>query len=165
VVLVALAVLVVVAVSVAVGFHAGPHGVLAAGALGAIATVAFIVAVEVAPARSRPALEWVLLGATAAVSASAIVAGAVTLPALRRRQPAVGSNRLLGADGVAVSDLTPAGTVRVLGETWTAESVSGRLPAGAAIHVMEVDGLRLRVWSEAAVGAGGPGATADEEQG
>jgi membrane-bound ClpP family serine protease len=152
--LVALSILVVIAVGVAVGVHTGPHGLLAAGLLGIVASMAFVIGVvELVPAHSRPAVAWFLLAGTAVVSAAALVAGAVALPALRRRPP-VGPGRLWGADGVAVTDLTPVGTVKVRGETWTAESMCGRLPAGAPVEVMEVDGLRLRVWSEAAVGDG-----------
>lgn len=164
-VFVVLAVLVVVAVSVAAGVHTGPHGMLAAGLLGAVASVVIVVAITaIAPARTRPTIEWVLLGAIALVSASALGAGALSLPALRRRQPAVGPNRLLGAPGVAVTELNPCGTVRVHGETWSAESVSGNLPAGTAVEVMEADGLRLKVWAEAAVGAGPAEASEDEER-
>jgi membrane-bound ClpP family serine protease len=163
--LVALAVLVAVALAVAIGVHTGPHGLVAAGGLGILASVAFIVGViELAPAGSRSAVAWVLLAGTAFVSAGALVAGAVALPALRRRQPSVAPGRLWGADGVAVTDLTPLGSVRVRGETWSAESMCGRLPAGAAIEVMEVEGLRLRVWSDAAVGDGLPDGPKDEEQ-
>jgi membrane-bound serine protease (ClpP class) len=166
--LVALAVLVVVAIAVAVGVHSGPHGLLAAGAIGVAASVAFVVGVmTLAAASSRPAIAWALLAATAVVSVGALVAGAVSLPTLRRRQPATGPNRLFGAEGVATSELTPRGTVRVRGETWTAESVSGNLPVGAAVHVMEVDGLCLRVWSDAALPAGledATHATRDEER-
>lgn len=163
--LVALVALVVVAVGVAVGVHTGPHGLVAAGALGAAACVGLVVGViALAPAGSRPVIAWVLLAGTALVSGGALLAGALALPALRRRQPAVGPGRLWGEDGVAVTDLTPVGTVRVRGETWTAESLCGRLPAGTAIHVMEVEGLRLRVWSDTAVGAGSPSAPEDEER-
>jgi membrane-bound ClpP family serine protease len=163
--LVAFSILVVVAVGVAVGAHTGPHGVVAAGALGVLASIGFVVGVtELVPAGSRPALAWFLLAGTAFVSAGALVAGAVALPALRRRQPAFAPGRLWGADGVAVTDLTPEGTVRVRGETWTAESMSGRLPAGAAIEVIEVEGLRLRVVSDAAVGSALPAAPVDEER-
>jgi membrane-bound serine protease (ClpP class) len=163
--LVALSILVVVAVGVAVGVHTGPHGLVAAGVLGIAASIGFVVGVlALAPAGSRPALAWVLLAGTAFVSAAALVAGAVSLPALRRRQPAVAPGRLWGAEGVAVTDLTPVGTVRVRGENWTAESLCGRLPAGATIEVMEVEGLRLRVWSDASAAAGLPQETKDEEQ-
>jgi len=154
----------VIAVGVAVGVHTGPHGLLAAGVLGVVASMAFVIGVvELVPTRSRPAVAWVLLAGTAVVSAAALVAGAVALPALRRRPP-VGPGRLWGADGVAVTDLTPVGTVKVRGETWTAESMCGRLPAGAPIEVMEVDGLRLRVWSEDAVGDGLLESPRDEER-
>ncbi len=53
-----------------------------------------------------------------------------------------------GASGVAVTDLTPVGVVQVGGETWSAESVSGPLPAGAPVHVLTARGVRLEVWSE-----------------
>jgi membrane-bound ClpP family serine protease len=55
---------------------------------------------------------------------------------------------LRGAAGVAVTELRPAGVVRVGGETWSAASVSGPLPAGAPVHVMAARGVRLEVWSE-----------------
>ncbi|HXQ44933.1 MAG TPA: NfeD family protein [Acidimicrobiales bacterium] len=153
-VLVALAVLVAMAVAVAAGVHTGPHGLVAAGALGILASIGFIIGVvELTPARSRPAIALIMLAATAALSAGALVAGALAFPALRRRQPASGPGRLFGANGVTVTDLTPRGTVQVRGETWTAESMCGRLPAGTPIEVLEVEGLRLRVWSDTAAGA------------
>jgi membrane-bound ClpP family serine protease len=65
---------------------------------------------------------------------------------------------------VAVTELTPEGTVRVRGETWSAESMSGRVPMGAPVHVMEIDGLRLRVWSDAVEPDGLPQASRDEER-
>lgn len=152
--LVALAILVVVAVGVAVGVHTGPHGLLASGAVGIVASVAFVVAaIALVPASSRTTVAWVLLGGTAFVSVAALAAGAMALPALRRRQADLGANRLLGASGVVVTDLDPIGTVRVRGETWTAESLSGPIRAGSEVEVLEVEGLRLRVWSEAALTA------------
>jgi membrane-bound serine protease (ClpP class) len=161
----ALAVLVIVAVAVAVGVHTGPHGLLAAGALGITASVGFVVGIILlAPSGSRTSIAWALLAAAGAVSAVALVAGALALPALRHHQPAVGPNRLWGADGVALTNLTPQGTVQVRGETWTAESVSGPLPAGAPIHVVEVEGLHLRVWSDAPMTTGLEDASQDEER-
>lgn len=154
--LVALAILVVVAVGIGVGVHTGPHGLLASGVVGILASVAFVViAVEAVSASSRTSIAWALLGATAFVSVTALVAGAVALPALRRRQADVGANRLLGAPGVVVKDLDPVGTVRVRGETWTAESLSGPLREGTAVEVVEIEGLHLKVWSDATLTAEG----------
>ncbi len=45
------------------------------------------------------------------------------------------------------------GVVRVGGETWSAASVSSRLPAGAPVHVL-ARGVRLEVWSEGGHGSG-----------
>jgi membrane-bound ClpP family serine protease len=53
-----------------------------------------------------------------------------------------------GATGIAVTALTPVGVVQVAGESWSAESVSGALPAGAPVHVLRVRGVRVEVWSE-----------------
>jgi membrane-bound ClpP family serine protease len=50
---------------------------------------------------------------------------------------------------VAITALAPTGIARVKNETWTAQSVSGPLPAGAPVHVVKVEGVRLLVWSEA----------------
>jgi membrane-bound ClpP family serine protease len=55
---------------------------------------------------------------------------------------------LRGTSGLAVTKLTPVGVVRVAGEAWSAESVSGNLPAGSPVHVLKVRGVRLQVWSE-----------------
>jgi membrane-bound ClpP family serine protease len=145
----ALVILVVVAVAVAVGVHTGPHGMVAAGGLGVAASVAFVVGViALAPSDSRTVIGLGLLAAAGAVSAAALVAGLIALPALRRHEPAVAPSRLWGADGVALTDLNPLGTARVRGESWTAESLSGPLPAGTTVHVVEVEGLRLRVISD-----------------
>jgi membrane-bound ClpP family serine protease len=50
---------------------------------------------------------------------------------------------------MALTDLDPRGVVRVGGENWSADSLSGPLPAGSPVHVASIQGLRLQVWSEA----------------
>ncbi|MGH9068750.1 MAG: NfeD family protein, partial [Acidimicrobiales bacterium] len=66
---------------------------------------------------------------------------------------------------VAVTALSPSGTVRVRGDTWSAVSISGAVPAGSPVHVAGMEGLRLEVWSEEevpALPAEGPGERAGE---
>jgi membrane-bound ClpP family serine protease len=93
---------------------------------------------------------WWLASSSAAFSAGAAVLG---LGVLKAR--VVGSRlpvrSLVGATGTVVVPLAPVGIARVQGETWTAESLSGPLPVGAAVHVVRMEGLRLLVWSEAGV--------------
>ncbi len=90
---------------------------------------------------------WWLVALSATASAAGIIVASTAL-----RQRLRGGLALLpslrGAAGVAVTDLRPLGVVRVGGETWSAESVSGPLPAGAPVHVLAARGVRLEVWSE-----------------
>jgi membrane-bound ClpP family serine protease len=93
---------------------------------------------------------WWLVALGAAASAGAVIVGSTAL-----RQRVGGTLTVLapvrGATGVAISELTPVGVVRVAGEYWSAESVSGTLPPGAPVHVLRVNGVRLEVWSEVGV--------------
>lgn len=61
-----------------------------------------------------------------------------------RRMPPPDTS-VVGAEGVVTSDLDPVGTVRVRSEQWTAESAAGKIEAGTKIHVVDHEGLRLRV--------------------
>jgi membrane-bound serine protease (ClpP class) len=62
----------------------------------------------------------------------------------RRRQPSIGSEALLGAEGVAMTDCRPDGQVRVRGERWQAVCADGA-DAGDAVVVDGVSGLTLQV--------------------
>ena len=59
-----------------------------------------------------------------------------------------GREGLIGAVGVARTDLAPAGTVFVQGELWSAETEDGVIPAGQRVRVVRLDGLRLVVRRE-----------------
>jgi membrane-bound serine protease (ClpP class) len=64
----------------------------------------------------------------------------------QRTKVRTGTERLVGAVGVARSALTPGGTVHVAGEMWTAEAEGGgSIREGDRVVVTGVDGLRLRV--------------------
>jgi membrane-bound serine protease (ClpP class) len=63
----------------------------------------------------------------------------------RRLAAPAGQRSLLGAIGVAVSDLDPAGTVRVRQEEWSARSERQRIDGGTTVRVTRVDGLTLIV--------------------
>jgi membrane-bound ClpP family serine protease len=91
---------------------------------------------------------WWLLALSAAAAGTAVVVASVAL-SQRLRLASLAPPSLRGAEGKALTALDPVGVVRVAGETWTAESLSGSLPAGSAVHVARVDGVRLAVWSEA----------------
>jgi hypothetical protein len=96
---------------------------------------------------SSPAAGWWLVALSAVASACGVVIAGTALRQ-RLRGTWAGLPPVRGAGGVAVTELTPTGVVQVAGETWSAESVSGSLPAGAPVHVLRVCGVRLEVWSE-----------------
>ncbi len=127
------------------GFHVGPHGHLAAIGLGVAAGV--IMVVMAATGQAAPLL-WVLLGADVAISGSL---GVLTWRGLRQEDEPlheVGPRGIVGAEGVAVTDLDPEGIVRVRGENWSATSMNRPARAGDRVQVIETSGVRLGVWSE-----------------
>jgi membrane-bound ClpP family serine protease len=127
------------------GIHAGGHGwfvplpvLVLAGAW----------ALTVSAGGSSSTGAWVL---AALAFISAALAAVLVVPAIAYRHAPLavrGPDALVGASGMTLSPLNPTGRARVNNETWTAESLSGPLPAGVPIHVVRVAGLRLLVWSE-----------------
>jgi membrane protein implicated in regulation of membrane protease activity len=127
------------------GFHIGPHGHVAAGAVGAAAAVWLVV--MALDGLATPLL-WLLLGADLAVSGGVGVLGWNGLRASHDAH-AIQPTRIEGESGVVESPLEPDGVVRVRGETWSATSLNGNLPAGGRVQVVAVKGVRLEVWGEA----------------
>lgn len=145
--LVGAALIVLVAAASVGGAHAGPHGLLGPVAALGLAVGWFLAA---AARGATSATAWWLAGTCAATCA---VSASVALPALRWRSrgPTAGLPAAPGEAGRAVTPLDPVGVVQLHGESWTAESLSGAVPAGAEVRVVSVDGVRLRVWSEEGV--------------
>jgi membrane-bound serine protease (ClpP class) len=133
-----------VVVASVLGFHVGPHGHLVALGLGVAAAVWLVV--MAATGQAAPLL-WVLLGADIVISAGL---GVFAWRGLRLSQDHPGGHAtgILGAEGVAITDLDPDGIVRVRGEQWSASSMNRRIPAGQRVQVIEASSVRLGVWSE-----------------
>jgi membrane-bound serine protease (ClpP class) len=90
------------------------------------------------------------------VGLTAIFFGIALRTALRPLPVASGASLLLGAVGVAKTDVAPRGIAHVAGEDWTVVSEGGAIAKGGAVRVKRVDGVRLIV--EPARGAEGKGA-------
>src|SRR6266850_5457598 len=56
-----------------------------------------------------------------------------------------GASLLIGAAGVAKTDVAPRGIAHVAGEDWTVVSEGGAIAKGGAVRVKRVDGVRLIV--------------------
>lgn len=71
------------------------------------------------------------------------------MPAMVRTRfstPTIGRGWMIGEEGEAVTSVDPEGVVRVRGASWRARTNRATpVPAGAALRVVEVDGLLLEV--------------------
>ncbi len=56
-----------------------------------------------------------------------------------------GKEALIGAEGIATTDLSPKGEVRVMGEFWQAKTQNAPIVNGETIHVVDLDGMVLIV--------------------
>jgi membrane-bound serine protease (ClpP class) len=61
------------------------------------------------------------------------------------RQIKTGEEALIGAKGIAATDLKPKGEVRVMGEFWEATAKDATIAAGQAVEVVSMDGVYLVV--------------------
>lgn len=66
------------------------------------------------------------------------------IPALHRKKT-TGAEGMVGLIGTVIEPLTPAGTVRVNGESWTAKSAHGNIDRGQQVEVTGIEGLTLKV--------------------
>jgi len=127
------------------------HGLLTAGGIAALILGTIIVFPPWRP--TFPGLRYSADPVTVAlvVGTSALFFAIVVRMAIGfQRLPVVsGSSLLVGAQGVAKTELAPAGIVRVAGDEWSAVSEGGPIPQGAPVRVRRVDGLRLIVGPEA----------------
>ena len=132
------------AVGLVAGMHVGPHA-HTAGAAAAGVGAAVLIAAAVNGTSPAP----LVVGAGVAGAVIALGAGALGIQGLRRPVTASsGVPHLEGSHGVALSELAPDGTVRVMGEDWSATCANGRVPAGGRVQVIGVDGVRVTVWGE-----------------
>jgi len=82
---------------------------------------------------------------TFAITTAAFIILALGL-ALKARlsKPTTGREGLIGATGIALTDLNPSGRIKVMGEIWQAEAES-RIHRGEPLRILAVDGLILKV--------------------
>ena len=123
------------------------HGILTSGGIIAFVLGSLLLTEHQAPFL-RISLTLILAMAALTAGFFAVAVGAGLRAQKQRIQ--TGREGLVGAIGVARSELSPEGTVFVQGELWSAESVDGVIPAGSRVRVTRIDGLRLQVKKEEA---------------
>ena len=63
----------------------------------------------------------------------------------QRRKPVTGAEAMIGATGEVIDELSPAGTVKVQGEIWNAESVAGNINAGEKVKITALKNMKVFV--------------------
>lgn len=64
---------------------------------------------------------------------------------VRHRKKLTGPEAMIGKIGIAISDLKPDGEVRVQGEIWRAQSISGDVEKGEQVNIKALNGLIVTV--------------------
>lgn len=104
--------------------------------------------------RSNSSLELVGVSRSVIISATLVSASfflfviGMALKA-QKRKPVSGIEAIVGAKAEAMEVLDPAGSVRLQGEIWNAESLAGRIEKGETVLVKEIRNLKLYVEREA----------------
>lgn len=120
------------------------HGLLAIGGVVSL-TVGSVMLFETDSLLDVVSLSWeVIVASVVATALFFLFLVGMGLKA-QGRKPTTGSQGLLGEEGSAIGDLSPAGQVRVHGEIWSAASSGGEIRAGERVIVEKVENLRLIV--------------------
>lgn len=120
------------------------HGILAVGGIVSLLLGSIMLF------RASSSLDMVALSTSIIISAT-IITSALFLFAIgmglkaQRLKPATGAEILIGELGESFQDLNPTGQVRVNGDVWNAESISGLINKGEKIKVTGIKGLTLLV--------------------
>jgi membrane-bound serine protease (ClpP class) len=122
------------------------HGfaIMAGVALGAFGIYLLAQGVSYSPSPITVSTEIILILITLAGVAIGLYVRWIVAP-IRRRKKFTGVEALLQKTGLAITDLTPMGEVRVEGVIWRAESASGNIAKGERVSVKALRGLVLIV--------------------
>jgi membrane-bound serine protease (ClpP class) len=120
------------------------HGMLAIG--GVVSTfMGSIMLIRTSSILELAELSWSVILASVIISAFFFTFILGLGIKAQRRKPTTGTEGLTGETGDVIETLKPAGVVRVHGEIWTAESLSGTIQKGNRIRVVRINGLKLLV--------------------
>ena len=120
------------------------HGMLAIG--GAVSTfLGSIMLIRTSSVLEFVELSWSVIFASVIISTFFFVVILGLGIKAQRRKPTTGVEGLTGESGDIIETLKPEGVVRVNGELWNAESLSGTIEKGGRIRVVKINGLKLLV--------------------
>ncbi|MDA8263226.1 MAG: NfeD family protein [Actinomycetota bacterium] len=131
-----------------VGLHGGPHASIVSATVTLVVAGILLAAVliKAASTGSLDMVAGVITAGAVVATALLLVFGLRSLAAARSISSRPAREQLWTRTGVALTDLAPAGSVQIAGESWSAEVAGGGfIKAGTEVVVVEVDGLHLKV--------------------
>ena len=94
---------------------------------------------------------WAMIAIGLVLGSYIFVRTWVVLPSIRRRK-ITGAEGMIGMVGEVMESLTPAGIIRVAGESWQAKSIEGDIEIGEEVEILAMYRLKLevkrRVWEQ-----------------
>lgn len=127
--------------------HLESGGLLGVLGLVVFALASFLLYRPIEPSPGVPSVHvepWVIALVTATLGAIVFL-GFRALLRVRATKKSAGPEALVGASGVATTDLAPNGRVRIDGEDWSARAVAEPIARGERIEVARVEGIVLQV--------------------
>ena len=91
-------------------------------------------------------MSWITLISGIGMMALAFIVGMPSMVRTRFATPTIGREWLIGTEGIAVSDVSPEGIVKVHDAQWRARTNrSTPIPSGSPFRVAAIDGVTLEI--------------------
>lgn len=120
------------------------HGILAIGGTVSVLLGSMIL-FRSSPTENFVALSWSVIFSVTAVSALFFLFIITMGLRAQRLKPVSGGDAMIGKTAETVEELNPSGHVNIVGETWNAMSLSGKINENEKVIVKEIKGLTLYV--------------------
>lgn len=120
------------------------HGLLTIGGLVSV-LLGSLFLFRSSPTENFVSISWTLITASTLLTALFFLFVVGMGLKAQGAKPATGIKAFIGKKGEVISSLDPQGIVKVNGEMWTAESLSGKINPGEDIIVREIKNLTLYV--------------------
>jgi membrane-bound serine protease (ClpP class) len=120
------------------------HGLLAVGGTASI-LLGSLTLFRKSPVQNFVSLSWSVIFSVTAVSALFFLFLISMGVRAQRAKPVLGDNSMIGKIALTAGELDMQGQVKLMGETWNAISLAGKVAANEKVVIREIKGLTLYV--------------------
>ncbi|MGN6802762.1 MAG: NfeD family protein [Ginsengibacter sp.] len=120
------------------------HGMLAVGGTASV-LLGSLTLFRSSPVQNFVSLSWSVIFSVTAVSALFFLFLISMGVRAQKAKPVLGDNSMIGKIALTAGDLDLQGQVKLMGETWNAISLAGKIAANEKVVIREIKGLTLYV--------------------